>query len=426
VIQSPTKIQSQEYKIALWRLPSLDGWRAISILLVLGNHCTFVSGFPKGLKSFFRWIFDGDLGVRFFFVISGFLITWLMLQEMEQTSAVSLRNFYARRCLRILPVYFTFLGVLAVLQFLHLNGQSTLSWIGSLTFTRNLLGEDPVTAHLWSLSVEEQFYLVWPGIFLLLGGGRNLRTIISFLFLSILTAPALRGLIPFSPNSFCPLIFQPLFYKYSFALRFDSLAFACACAILLAHKHEIVEEKLKVKPWLTASAAIMLIIVPEELFMFFPSATIGIEIKTTLQALGFSILLLHSTLAPHWNFYRALNWKWIRQIGILSYSIYIWQQFFWRTPSFFNLNRIWWMGIWLIPLSLTVIVSYYGLERPLLKLRDRYRKMHLIEPVNSSVDATLNPAAGHPTIPFPSPCRQAPSISRPQDGCAIDNSKPHD
>jgi len=91
------------------RLPSLDGWRAVSILIVLGFHCTFASGFPSALRPVFHWLFDGSLGVRFFFVISGFLITWLLLCEHEQRGAINLRSFYIRRALRILPVYLVFL-----------------------------------------------------------------------------------------------------------------------------------------------------------------------------------------------------------------------------------------------------------------------------------------------------------------------------
>ena len=79
------------------RLPSLDGWRAVSIAMVLGSHSTFVYGFPDKLTPFFYWAFDGNLGVRCFFTISGLLITWLMIVENDQTGRVNLRHFYVRR-----------------------------------------------------------------------------------------------------------------------------------------------------------------------------------------------------------------------------------------------------------------------------------------------------------------------------------------
>src|SRR5580658_6559266 len=85
------------------RFPSLDGWRAVSILLVLGYHCQFAVGFPKYLDPVIYWLFDGNLGVRFFFVLSGFLITHLLWHEHHQAGGLCLRKFYARRALRILP-----------------------------------------------------------------------------------------------------------------------------------------------------------------------------------------------------------------------------------------------------------------------------------------------------------------------------------
>ena len=84
--------------------------------MVLGAHTIFTPGFPPAFTTAFRWIFDGDLGVRFFFIISGFLITWLMILENDRIGRVCLKQFYIRRALRILPVYFAFMLVLAGLR----------------------------------------------------------------------------------------------------------------------------------------------------------------------------------------------------------------------------------------------------------------------------------------------------------------------
>src|ERR1700736_5409290 len=95
------------------RLPSLDGWRALSILLVIGAHSQITAGFPPVLEPIFKWMFDGNLGVHCFFIISGFLITWLMIRESGKRGYVNLRHFYARRAFRILPVYAAFLLAVA-------------------------------------------------------------------------------------------------------------------------------------------------------------------------------------------------------------------------------------------------------------------------------------------------------------------------
>ena len=102
-------------------------------------------------------MFDGNLGVRFFFIISGFLITWLMILENDRIGRVNLSQFYIRRALRILPVYFAFMLVLACLQYFTPYAQSAAAWAGNLTFTTNFVGCHWPSAHLWTLAVEEQF-----------------------------------------------------------------------------------------------------------------------------------------------------------------------------------------------------------------------------------------------------------------------------
>src|SRR5688572_18048903 len=90
------------------RVPSLDGWRGVSILLVLVSHFEFSTGFPIGQLGAGGMIAHGDLGVRVFFLLSGFIITHLLLREARETGRVSLKLFYLRRTLRIMPPYFAY------------------------------------------------------------------------------------------------------------------------------------------------------------------------------------------------------------------------------------------------------------------------------------------------------------------------------
>src|SRR5688572_6248603 len=176
------------------RLQSLDGWRALSVILVLGGHSERVYRGSAKWITVFRWS-EGALGVLFFFVISGFLITLLLIAENDRNGGISLKHFYIRRALRILPVYFAFLLTIAALQYFTPYSQSWVAWLGNLTFTQNFLGSPHPTAHLWSLSVEEQFYLLWPVILVaLLKSGVSSRRILWFLVFPILAAPICRAL----------------------------------------------------------------------------------------------------------------------------------------------------------------------------------------------------------------------------------------
>ena len=355
------------------KLPSLDGWRALSIALVLGGHSTHIPDFPLRLKAAFEWLFDGDLGVRFFFLISGFLITWLLIAENERTARIHLKQFYIRRALRILPVYFAFLFVIAILQLATPYSQTAAAWAGNLTFTTNFVGSAWPSAHLWSLAVEEQFYLIWPCLFIYcMVAARDYRRAAIVLAVPVLTAPVFRVL---SYLHLHPALVAPIFTQRSFLNYFDSLAIGCGGAILLARKPEIIHSLLKIRFHAATSVALGLIAVPYVLLHLHILGIITVPLGNSLQASGFIILLLQSIAYPNLLFFRVLNWSWVSQLGILSYSIYIWQQLFCTNPQLFGAVPVWWMSFpgWLLAVVSIASASYYGLERPLLKLRAQFR-----------------------------------------------------
>ena len=151
----------------LGRRPALDGLRAIAVLAVVLLHADFP--FVEG----------GFLGVDVFFVLSGFLITTLLLEEFAQRGQINLKAFYVRRARRLMPAFLVFLAIAFVITYPGLNGPDRHSLIaGSLTsllYVRNWFQIASKTtldgythAHLWSLAVEEQFYFVWPIVVLFL------------------------------------------------------------------------------------------------------------------------------------------------------------------------------------------------------------------------------------------------------------------
>src|SRR5262249_25513818 len=168
------------------RIPCLDGLRALAILLVIYAH----GHYPGDRLPFVPMLKGrcGFLGVQIFFVLSGFLIPTLMLREVQRTGRVHLGHFYLRRALRIIPVYATYLILLAILDacgIVRLGGQQ---WLAAATYTVNFLPRPLPWAmsHLWSLCVEEHFYLLWPLLMTLLPPRWCVRAIPACLVLAFL------------------------------------------------------------------------------------------------------------------------------------------------------------------------------------------------------------------------------------------------
>src|SRR5438067_3222943 len=141
-------------------IPALNGIRAVAVALVMLFHFGF-----KGIP--------GGHGVLMFFVLSGFLITWLLLLEQEEKGSISLRAFYVRRALRILPAAYAFLlvglGLLLVThrQVVWTHVACVVAYVANyFTALHHEDAGNGLFRHLWSLAIEEQFYLLWPFVFM--------------------------------------------------------------------------------------------------------------------------------------------------------------------------------------------------------------------------------------------------------------------
>lgn len=152
------------------RIDGLDGIRACAVIAVVWHHA------HGGIESI-PISRNGFLGVDVFFVLSGYLITTLLLRERATSGGISLSKFYVRRSLRIFPLYFAVLAALTLYFWLNLrtSNQATEYFLNLpylLTYTSNLVELYDPMAISWSLSVEEQFYLLWPPLLVLLGWRR--------------------------------------------------------------------------------------------------------------------------------------------------------------------------------------------------------------------------------------------------------------
>ena len=347
-----------------YRIRSLDGLRAISITIVILRHLLSQNYLNPNFK-YVPVLFDGQFAVNIFFIISGFLITTLLLREEERSGSVSIKIFYLKRVLRIFPAYFFLLFIYAILQYFKIIEISRNSWLTTVTFTKFLNGgTDWYTWHTWSLSIEEWFYLIWPILFL---QTKKYRQIL--LWLIIILVPIVKVLSNFK--------IIPNISDLSLFTRADAIAIGCLFAI---HK-AIIEVFLFKKERLFIYLLLIGILVLGILSPY--------GIGTTLKALSIAIAGTHGTIAnlligliliysiqiqKGW-WYKVLNHKTAVYIGTLSYSLYLWQQFFIH-------DTIKWYNKFPVNLLFIIICamgSYYLIEKPFLKLKSliysRYNKV---------------------------------------------------
>jgi peptidoglycan/LPS O-acetylase OafA/YrhL len=355
------------------KIPSLNGWRAVAITLVMLDHAKFTVGFPLSRLTNAGWTFfsQGNLGVRIFFVLSGFLITHLLLLEAEKTGAISLKNFFLRRSLRILPVYVAYLGVLAGLVYFNVySGEISSSWIGALTFTRNMVGPvSSYTGHFWSLAVEEQFYLLWPFCLSALLLWRRPGTAIKLLLVPLFLCPALRfaGFNVETNGEF----YGRVLGGNSILIYADSLAMGCLGAFLVRRLDLRLSRTMGSAVIVTAAAVIILGAFWDNIIGHF--GRMATALVPAVQAAAILIAIWVSTQNEKTLVYRFLNWAPVNGLGVLSYSLYIWHVLFLCSYPGHSLRealydwRTWWLAA-----LVTAALSYFCVERPILKWKKKF------------------------------------------------------
>ncbi|MGZ3822906.1 MAG: acyltransferase family protein, partial [Mucilaginibacter sp.] len=296
------------------RIPSLDGFRALSIILVLLAHSRLSVGFPH---KYAEIVMHGAVGVTVFFVISGFLITTLLLSEDAEDGSINLKSFYIRRAFRILPVFFLYTLFVSIWRNFENIGLTNNDILHALTFTVNFAHQKGswFIGHFWTLSIEEQFYLIWPTIFILFR--KHLKSILLILILYSCISRVIAYKLPL----YTTLILAP-YFSYSDAIMIGALG-----GILFFEHPEIINLKA-FRSYFLQFIALLLI----ASFVYFSAyGKLGIiALPFGNLIISVSILfLLFCYLKPSDRLvYRFLNHKAIVHIGVLSYSLYIWQQFF--------------------------------------------------------------------------------------------------
>ena len=337
---------------------SLNGLRGLSIIAVLMGHVSSRNWIFNDLEKidflrpFMSVIQDSQMGVNLFFIISGFLITSIIISEENNSEKVNLKNFFLKRIIRIFPVYFALLFVYYILQILGIIFIPKESWITAVTYTKYFNWKvDWYTAHGWSLSIEEHFYLVWPLIFYFFKSFRK-----KIIFFIIIIVPFIRY---FSHKYHISGI-----NNLTILYRIDAIAFGC----LIAFYKNYLIEKINTIYFITA---LIIILIFEELLphigvfklnnlMLSEGHRHGLVINICL-----SIVLIYSVFGPKKITFKILNSKILSFIGTISYSIYIWQQPFLSDEDYW-INHL---PQSIILVFVVSILSYYFIEKPFLKLK---------------------------------------------------------
>jgi peptidoglycan/LPS O-acetylase OafA/YrhL len=348
------------------RLPSLDGFRALAITAVLIQHSCGKPGWPAQLNTrLFGAV--GGVGVRLFFVISGFLITYLMLREFAVRGSFSLRDFYLRRALRIFPIYFLYVAIVGIAAALGVVEVEPLDWLKAITFTVDFGGAGPLLGHLWSLGVEEKFYLLWPPIAAAIGL-QNTRRLVMALLLVMIACPVLRVY----EDHYCssPLLNAVLFSHHSFFTIADGLAIGCLAGIAWSRRRKAVYDGCSRFFWSLCIVGLCLVIAP--LCFWTVSALAALRpLQDTLQCCGFAILVLTGVSCPDRSISRALNFGVMSSVGVISYSLYMWMPLF-EIPTGDRASFLPWpygFPHWIIALCVVATISYRCIEQPVLSLK---------------------------------------------------------
>jgi len=348
-------------------VPALNGLRGVAIAAVLVFHAS-----ESALSG-------GFLGVDLFFVLSGFLITWLLVAEHDRYGHISYRDFYARRILRLAPALLAFLAIFVATSFaIRGGGKGFVSDLGdagiALAYLSNWamafdIHRPNYVSHTWSLSIEEQFYLLWP-----------------VSLAAILRTSARRA----TPAWICltvtlgVVIYRATLAAYGAAphrlyngldTRADALLVGATLALFLRLAGTLDRQRIGESPTFAAIAVASALSLGGALVMSYASDPALYRWKLlAVEALA-AILILDAMVSPRSVVRRALEFSPLVWIGSVSYGLYLWHY-----PIFRLLRDAGWQGGRLfvggtIASLLISSASYYALERPILRLKSRFQRI---------------------------------------------------
>ncbi len=350
----------------------LDGLRGVAILLVLMFHLRLAPG--------------GYLGVDVFFVISGFLITTLLVEEWQRRGAISLKRFYARRALRLLPALFAMILAVYALMLVFRTPEESRAYSREMLVSASYVANwvtlhqvpMPTLGHTWSLSLEEQFYILWPIILCtMLALNLSRRRVLSIVCAGIVLSMLLRFILfrlHRMHRTGGPEDTLALFRVYmGLDTRADSLLIGCLASLLIAWN------VLPRSPRFHNSTFWLSIVGLAPLVFFVTTRDLAYQPYYyggfTLVAAIVGVMLIHLMTTPNRMARRLLEFAPLVWVGRISYSLYLVHipvMHFWKTDELgwrFPLQTLTIAGLCIV----TAAVSHYGIERPFLRLKGRFQ-----------------------------------------------------
>lgn len=346
-----------------------DGLRAISVLLVILAHgSTLYDHLPENDLYRVRLyaLFSGETGVMAFFAISGFLITHLLLKEKERSGSINIRHFLIRRFLRLMPVLLVFLMAVAVFSQAGFFVVNQMAWMAAGLYFFNFL---PHTynvvelTHTWSLGVEEQFYLLWPLVL------KFMRDTFFTKILLLLLLICGVVLVMFHQWTVSGNAWQKQFMQDYRPFRWFIPAIAPVIAGAMA-SWLWNRKSPRFMRWINGKDGWVLFAVLFFSPVYLPDPVF--RLHYLLQGMAIAVLL--TKVMEHQDAFwtKFLEFSALRFIGRISYGIYIWQGLFLRTgPG--SENAFQQFPLNLLFTFMAAVLSFYLMEKPLQKWRDKYR-----------------------------------------------------
>ena len=349
---------------------ALDGLRCLCVMAVLWHHSPLHDQMEGAAQIFFR----GFVGVNFFFVLSGFLITTLLLREEARKGFFSISGFYWRRALRIIPVYFLIV-TLAAVYWIGVKGEA--GYLPKLPYyylflSNVLIGDLPLLQPTWSLSVEEQYYLIWPALllFLPIKGSMRPAVLITLITICVLSAAGNLAFLGLRPIETEHAVWTFSVTGYSAILIGSLLA-----VILHNPKGFAICYRAFGFVWMPVLAFVALAVVLNET----PGVLRGWP--DFLMHLTMALCLMTLVLREDHALMPVLKARPIARIGQISYGLYLYHliglHFGNEIGSRLGLNgmaELWAIsGIYLVVSLLIAEISFRTFERYFLLLKDRRR-----------------------------------------------------